>query len=68
MSTVKKMVTLRTCVGCGTCESVCPFGAIEMKDGELGFPIPSINEEKCTDCGECIKNCPFSDENDEDED
>jgi electron transfer flavoprotein alpha subunit len=40
------------CVGCGTCEPVCPFGAIETKDGF------AIITEACTQCGACIDTCP----------
>jgi len=44
------------CLGLGTCESVCPFGAIGV-DAEN---IPVVDEEKCTGCGICVKNCPKS--------
>lgn len=67
MNSVGKMVLARTCVGCGQCEYLCEKGAITMKDGELGFPVPFIDEDKCTDCGKCIKSCPFSDECEEDD-
>ncbi len=42
----------KECIGCGACEPVCPFGAIEMKDGKA-----TINEA-CTQCGACIDVCP----------
>jgi len=35
------------------------------KDGELGFPVPHMDE--CENCGLCLKSCPFSDEYNEDE-
>lgn len=41
------------CLGLGTCERVCPFGAIDIIDG-----VAVINEEKCTSCGKCINACP----------
>jgi pyruvate formate lyase activating enzyme len=34
------------CVGCGTCETVCPHGA------------PPPGSGLCTACGECIEACP----------
>lgn len=39
------------CIGCGICESSCPFGAIEMADG-----LPLIGES-CTLCGACVESC-----------
>lgn len=39
------------CIGCGICESSCPFGAIEM-DGDL----PVIGES-CNLCGACVDSC-----------
>jgi electron transport complex protein RnfB len=42
-----------SCYGFGTCAAVCPFDAIEIKDG-----VAIINTEKCTSCGKCIKACP----------
>lgn len=41
------------CVGCGTCQDVCPFDAIDMVNG-----IPIVNKEKCTACKKCIEICP----------
>lgn len=41
------------CLGHGDCFDVCPFDAIEMRDG-----LPVINEEKCTACGKCVETCP----------
>jgi Na+-translocating ferredoxin:NAD+ oxidoreductase subunit B len=42
------------CMGFGSCQRVCPFGAITMGDDKL----PKINIEKCTGCGKCVKTCP----------
>ena len=43
------------CLGFGTCEKVCPFGAIKM-NSETGLPI--VDESKCTGCGNCVNICP----------
>ncbi len=42
----------KECVGCGACEPVCPFGAIEMRDGK------AFITEACTQCGACSDTCP----------
>lgn len=42
------------CLGLGTCERVCPFGAIEMTDDNLAV----ISRKKCTGCGTCAAACP----------
>jgi len=40
------------CTLCKQCIDVCPFGAIEIRDGNL-----FINEN-CNLCGLCVKTCP----------
>lgn len=42
------------CLGLGTCEEVCPFGAIKMGDNR----IPIIDPDKCTGCNKCVNECP----------
>ena len=42
------------CIGLGTCQEACPFGAITMS--EEGLPI--VDEDKCTGCGKCVASCP----------
>lgn len=44
-----------TCVGCDTCRSVCPAGAVKGSMGEKH----SIDLDKCITCGQCLLNCPF---------
>lgn len=41
------------CLGYGTCESVCKFGAISVENG-----VARVNAEKCTGCMQCIEACP----------
>jgi len=43
-----------SCLGLGTCASVCPFNAIQM--GPDGMPV--VNPNLCVGCGTCVKNCP----------
>jgi ferredoxin len=40
------------CIGCGDCESACPFDAILLEDG-----IACILREKCMGCGVCVDVC-----------
>lgn len=41
------------CIGCGTCQSVCPQDAIDE-----GSPF-AIRPQNCLHCGRCMENCPF---------
>ncbi|MCQ1536072.1 (4Fe-4S)-binding protein [Methanosarcina sp. KYL-1] len=40
------------CKACGTCEEVCPKGAISKGD------IYKIDGSVCQECGRCYENCP----------
>ena len=42
------------CLGLGTCQRACPFGAIEMTPDGLAV----ISREKCTGCRKCVGVCP----------
>ena len=42
------------CLGLGSCERACPFGAIEMTADNLAV----ISRKKCTGCGKCVAICP----------
>lgn len=42
-----------SCVSCGSCESVCPVGAIVSKNEKY-----EISPDECLDCGTCAASCP----------
>ena len=51
----------KKCCGCGACLSICPSGAITMKEDEMGFIFPSVDEARCVNCGLCLSVCTFTD-------
>jgi coenzyme F420 hydrogenase subunit beta len=47
------------CMGCGTCQSVCPSGAVVMQvEARTGCITPRIDDQRCTHCGRCMAICP----------
>jgi len=40
------------CVGCGTCQEVCPAGAISVDE------IARVDPKRCIGCGHCVDQCP----------
>ena len=50
------MVFKDKCIGCGTCVSICPVGAISFdKNGKA-----QIDKKICIHCGACQASCPVS--------
>ena len=47
-----------SCVGCRSCEQICPKKAIVMKENNEGFLYPYVNESECINCSLCVKRCP----------
>lgn len=41
------------CIGCKTCEKVCPVIAVAVEDKHA-----RVNEDSCTGCGFCEQRCP----------
>ena len=53
------------CIGCGRCEEVCPYAAIEMIENTKKMGIYEVSELKahvinavCKGCGACAAECP----------
>ena len=47
------VVDTTKCIGCGECEKVCPYNAIEVIDGDA-----VINPSLCRLCYRCVEICP----------
>jgi heterodisulfide reductase subunit A len=45
------------CSGCGTCEALCPYKAIELQSRD-GTRVSHITEVLCKGCGTCGAACP----------
>lgn len=52
--TEKGYVITDTCIGCGTCQSVCPQRCIDA-----GTPFV-IRQNNCLHCGGCYEHCPVN--------
>ena len=51
------------CVGCRSCELICPKNCVELSPNQEGFLYPLVNNEKCIYCGLCMSSCPAIKEN-----
>jgi heterodisulfide reductase subunit A len=54
-----------TCIGCGKCEEVCPYNAVELRnimkqfeDVEILIKKSYVNSALCKGCGTCGATCP----------
>ncbi|MBI4766652.1 MAG: 4Fe-4S binding protein [Deltaproteobacteria bacterium] len=50
--TLQVKIDAETCTGCEACVSVCPFNALEVREGQA-----AVNDQ-CTLCGACAEECP----------
>lgn len=48
----------KACVGCRSCEQVCPVSCISFMADKEGFLYPQINTSECIQCGKCLMHCP----------
>ena len=63
-----RVVDAAQCVGCDTCMTLCPFGAITLEERPADAPRPAevkddgklavIDRRRCRACGICAANCP----------
>jgi len=55
---ITAVVNLDLCRGCGRCEEVCEFKAIELVEVAPKVVNARINEISCKGCGTCSVTCP----------
>lgn len=49
-------------MGCGTCEAVCPQGAVRVElSASRGIYLPIVNSDSCNGCRACVRVCPGDD-------
>jgi uncharacterized protein len=53
-SGVSPTVYIKKCVGCGSCEKVCPVNAISIVEKKS-----VIDKKTCIGCASCIAACPY---------
>ena len=46
------------CIGCGLCESLCPYQAIRVEKDENGKRKAETITASCKGCGICAAHCP----------
>lgn len=53
-----EICSIEDCTGCTACYSICPQSAISLRENEMGFLYPIVDEVQCVNCGLCQKVCP----------
>ncbi|MBD3159490.1 MAG: 4Fe-4S dicluster domain-containing protein [Candidatus Lokiarchaeota archaeon] len=48
---------MKTCIGCGACERICPGEAIKM-EGRRDEATIIYLQHRCLFCGQCADTCP----------
>ncbi len=60
---IQTTVLRDNCIGCGTCDAICPVDILKMDFNSIGMYEP-IESEGCLDkCTLCMDACPFVEEN-----
>ncbi|MCK4472133.1 MAG: 4Fe-4S binding protein, partial [Anaerolineae bacterium] len=46
------------CRACGTCEEICEFHAVRVREDGRGILVAQVDEVACLGCGTCAAHCP----------
>jgi NADPH-dependent glutamate synthase beta subunit-like oxidoreductase/Pyruvate/2-oxoacid:ferredoxin oxidoreductase delta subunit len=46
------------CRACGTCQEICEFHAVRVREDERGVLVAQVDEVACLGCGTCAARCP----------
>ncbi|MBD3347013.1 MAG: 4Fe-4S dicluster domain-containing protein [Chitinivibrionales bacterium] len=58
-NTVIQVAEEGNCLGCGTCEAVCPKKCLRVSlNSRYGRYLPLIDQDTCNNCGKCLSVCP----------
>lgn len=55
---INDVISKALCFGCGSCENICPTGAVKLKEDSNGFMTPTISSVNCIHCDLCDNTCP----------
>lgn len=58
---IDKIIKMNKCVGCLSCQNICPVSAIQTYFDFEGFCFPRIDKSKCIHCEKCMEVCPAND-------
>jgi ferredoxin len=50
--TARALVDESSCLACGSCEAVCPTGAVKVAE------TAHVDQARCLGCGRCVEACP----------
>jgi NADPH-dependent glutamate synthase beta subunit-like oxidoreductase/Pyruvate/2-oxoacid:ferredoxin oxidoreductase delta subunit len=46
------------CRACGTCQEICEFHAVKVREDGRGVLVAQVDEVACLGCGTCVAHCP----------
>ena len=46
------------CRACGTCQEICEFHAVRVRENGHGILVAQVDEAACLGCGTCAAHCP----------